>query len=197
VQTGFGRTGAWFAADRYGVAPDAMCLAKAVGAGLPLAAVGAGRELMAALAPGDHGTTFGGSPLACAAALAGIAAMEDERLAERAAALGRRARRRLLVMAERMPRLSPPRGEGLMLGIELADPGTRLPRPDLAERAVREAERLGLVLLRSGPEGAVLRLLPPLVISTADLDLGLDALEAALAAAGAADPVPVPVAPLR
>mgnify|MGYP002780901173 FL=1 len=75
-----------------------------------------------------------------------------------------------------------------MLGVELADPGTRLPRPDLAERAVREAERLGLVLMRSGPEGAVLRLLPPLVISTPELDLGLDALEAALVAAGAADP---------
>ena len=83
-----------------------------------------------------------------------------------------------------------------MLGVELADPDTRLPRPDLAERAVRAAEALGLVLMRSGPEGAVLRLLPPLVISPADLDLGLDALEAALVDAGAADPVPAPAAPL-
>jgi 4-aminobutyrate aminotransferase len=179
VQTGFGRTGAWFAADLYGVVPDVMCMAKALGAGLPLSAVGASRALMDALGTGDHGTTFGGSPLACATALAGIEAVEEEGLIERAGQLGRAAAC-WAGAAAGTTHIADVRGAGLMLGLELAEAETGLPRPDLAACAVEQAERRGVLLMRSGPEGSVVRLLPPLVVTAAELQLGLSVLEASL-----------------
>ena len=121
IQTGFGRTGDWFAAQTYDVTPDMMTMAKAIGAGFPLSAVGARPELMDRLRPGDHGSTFGGNPVSCAAALAGIDAMEAEELPQNARALGERALARLSTMADRHPAMSV-RGIGLMIGIELVEP---------------------------------------------------------------------------
>ena len=177
IQTGFGRTGDWFAAGRYGVAPDIMTMAKAIGAGFPLSAVGARAEVMGVLRAGDHGSTFGGNPVSCAAALAGIEAMRAEDLPAHARALGERAMERLAPVTARHPEIRA-RGLGLMIGLEISDPGPGLPRPDLAEAIVRGALADGVLLIRSGPEGNVIRLLPPLVITDAELERGLDILEA-------------------
>jgi len=181
VQTGLGRTGEWFGADEAGVVPDLVTMAKALGAGFPIGAVGAPAALMAAFPPGAHGSTFGGSPLACATALAAIEVTEDEDLLARARALGARASWRLRALSGALPHLAEVRGPGLMIGLEIADPQTRDPRGDLAERVCRAALEVGLLLIRSGPEGNVIRLLPPLTIADWELDLALSRLETALA----------------
>ena len=187
VQTGLGRTGEWFGADEAGVTPDVITMAKALGAGLPIAAVGAPAALMAGFPPGAHGSTFGGSPLACAAALAGIDVIADDGLVARARELGARARRRLARVSRRLPHLADVRGPGLMIGLEIADPITRAPRGDVAEAACRAALEEGLLLIRSGPERNVIRLLPPLTLSDWELELALSGLERALEAAIATD----------
>jgi 4-aminobutyrate aminotransferase len=176
IQTGFGRTGDWFAAGTYGVAPDVMTMAKAIGGGFPLSAVGARRDVMARLRAGDHGSTFGGNPVSCAAAIAGIDAMEAEDLPVHARELGARALTRLRTSAAAHPELRV-RGLGLMIGIEVvgSDGGARA---DLAEAIEQRARADGIVLIRSGPEANVIRVLPPLVITDDELELALDVLEA-------------------
>jgi 4-aminobutyrate aminotransferase len=186
IQTGFGRTGAWFAAERYGVSPDVMTMAKAIGGGFPLSAVGASAEVMGTLRPGDHGSTFGGNPVSCAAAIAGIQAMRAEDLPDHARTLGERAMTRLRRLTERYPGLRA-RGLGLMIGVEVTDAATRAPRPDLAEAMVRGALEAGVLYIRSGPDANVIRLLPPLVITDAELEMALDVLERAADAAHAGD----------
>ncbi len=164
-QTGFCRTGRMFACEHYGVEPDLLCLAKAIAGGVPMGAVLAGDGLPPLV--GKHGTTFGGNPLACAAALAAIRFMEDERLAERAAQLGDRFGERL----SRYPlaRVRAVRRLGLMIGIELR------------ERCRPYLERLLEAGVLALPAGAtVIRLLPPLVITEAQVDEVADALVAAL-----------------
>ncbi|WP_419857592.1 aspartate aminotransferase family protein [Candidatus Palauibacter irciniicola] len=161
IQTGFCRTGRMFACDRYGVAPDVLCLAKAIAGGVPLGAVLAQERLQPP--PGRHGTTFGGNPLACAAALAAIRFMRDERLDERAEALGAR-------FSERFARLRPARVRavrqvGLMIGVELRERCRPYLEP-LAER--------GILALPAGT--TVIRLLPPLVITEAQIDEVADTL---------------------
>ena len=189
IQTGFGRTGEWFAAQTYGVAPDVLVMAKAIGAGFPLSAVGACEDLLASFPMGHHGGTFGGSPLACAAGLASIEAIEDEGLLARARTLGAQARAGFRRLAARVPELAEVRGLGLMLGLELADRLGRRPRPDLAQLAADRAREEGVIVLRSGPEGNVIRFLPPLTLSDAELTLALEALGRATRAACAAAPV--------
>jgi 4-aminobutyrate aminotransferase len=173
VQTGLGRTGAWFGADTYEVAPDVICLGKALGGGLPLSAVGASPELLASLPAGGHGSTFGGSPLACAAALAAleVAALED--LPGRARRLGAAAKRRLRRLEACTPALVDVRGEGLMLGLEFGDPVSRRPCGALADAVARALEAEGVLALCSGPEGSVVRLIPPLVLSDEELHMAL------------------------
>ncbi|MXW65565.1 MAG: acetylornithine/succinylornithine family transaminase [Gemmatimonadales bacterium] len=161
IQTGFCRTGRMFACDRYGVAPDVLCLAKAIAGGVPLGAVLAQERLQPP--PGRHGTTFGGNPLACAAALAAIRFMRDERLDERAEALGAR-------FSERFARHGPARVRavrqvGLMIGVELRERCRPYLEP-LAER--------GILALPAGT--TVIRLLPPLVITEAQIDEVADTL---------------------
>ena len=165
AQTGFCRTGRMFACERYDVGPDLMCLAKAIAGGVPMGAVLA-RDGLPPLV-GKHGTTFGGNPLACAAALAAIRFMEDERLAERAEERGARFRERF---SRRQPaRVRAVRQLGLMIGIELRERG----RPYLE----RLMER-GVLALPAG--STVIRLLPPLVITEAQVDEVVEALVAAL-----------------
>jgi 4-aminobutyrate aminotransferase-like enzyme len=178
IQTGFGRTGDWFAAGTYGVAPDVMTMAKALGGGFPLSAIGARADAMAAMRAGDHGSTFGGNPVSCAAALAGIDAMEAEGLPEHARRLGARAMERLLALRARHPRLRV-RGLGLMIGIEVVGTDLRTPRPDLAEAMRRRALDEGVLLICSGPEANVIRILPPLVITDAELQRALEVIELA------------------
>ncbi|MDE2944192.1 MAG: acetylornithine/succinylornithine family transaminase [Gemmatimonadota bacterium] len=166
IQTGFCRTGRMFACDRYGVAPDVLCLAKAIAGGVPLGAVLAQERLQPP--PGRHGTTFGGNPLACAAALAAIRFMRDERLDERAEVLGAR-------FSERFDRHLPVRVRavrqvGLMIGVELRERCRPYLEP-LAER--------GVLALPAGT--TVIRLLPPLVITEAQIDEVADTLAEVLA----------------
>jgi 4-aminobutyrate aminotransferase len=182
IQTGFGRTGAWFAAQTYGVSPDVMTLAKALGGGFPVSAIGARAGVMAAMRAGDHGSTFGGNPVSCAAALAGIDAMEAEGLPEHARILGDRAMERLATLEARHPELRV-RGLGLMIGIEVVGAEASEPRPDLAEEVRARALADGVLVICSGPEVNVIRLLPPLVITDSELSHALDVLEASADAA--------------
>jgi len=183
VQTGLGRTGAWFCAQLESVSPDIVTMAKALGAGLPLAAVGAPEALMSAFPAGAHGSTFGGSPLACAAALAGIDAIEAEGLVARARELGTRTTARLASLSRRLPHLAEVRGRGLMIGLEIADPATGMPDGERAGRICDAALEAGLLLIRSGPESNVIRLLPPLTITDGEMERALAGLERALMSA--------------
>jgi 4-aminobutyrate aminotransferase len=177
IQTGFGRTGDWFAAGTYGVEPDVMTMAKALGAGFPLSGIGGRADVMAAMRAGDHGSTFGGNPVSCAAALAGIDAMEAEGLPEHARVLGARAMERLLALERRHPKLRV-RGLGLMIGIEVVGDDRHTPRPEAAAGIQRRALADGVLVICSGPEGNVIRVLPPLVITDPELSRALDVLEA-------------------
>jgi acetylornithine/LysW-gamma-L-lysine aminotransferase len=161
IQTGLGRTGRLFAAEHHGLEPDLLCLAKPLAGGVPMGAVLIG-ERVGELPKKVHGSTFGGNPLACAAALAVLEVMERERLPERAARLGAHALGRLRAL--RGPAVREARGLGLMLGLELREP--------VEPYLVRLVER-GVLALQAGP--SVLRLLPPLVVSEGDLDAVLDA----------------------
>jgi 4-aminobutyrate aminotransferase-like enzyme len=183
IFTGFGRTGARFAieldAEAEGVAPDLLCCGKALGGGLPIAAVLGRRDLFRAAWERDgealHTATFVAHPLACAAALAALDVMEDEHLAERAAELGEEIAPRLAAWPGRYPAVTAVRGRGLLWGIELA---TR----DAAYRWTGEALRRGVLMLAGGPEGRVAQIVPPLTIARPQLAAALDLLEGALAA---------------
>lgn len=166
VQTGFCRTGRMFALEHHGLEPDLVCLAKSIAGGLPMGALLCPSSLR--VAPGKHGTTFGGNPLSCAAGLAALAFMEESGLAAQAAAKGARLRRRLQGL--RSPRVREVRGMGLMVGIELKQKA----RPYLDRLAAA-----GVLALPAGP--LVIRLLPPLTIEESDLDRVADTLGEVLA----------------
>ncbi|MEM2168434.1 MAG: aspartate aminotransferase family protein [Candidatus Bathyarchaeia archaeon] len=154
VQTGFGRTGRMWASEHWGVIPDIMCIAKAMGGGLPIGATLAREEIMNALKVGEHTSTFGGNPVTCAAASAVIDAIIEERLVERAWDLGNRFKGMLQDLVEESKILREVRGLGLMLGLEA--------RVDIYNILMGALER-GVILLYSGRN--VIRFLPPLVIS--------------------------------
>jgi 4-aminobutyrate aminotransferase len=177
IQTGFGRTGDWFAAGTYDVAPDMMTMAKALGGGFPLSAIAARTDVMSAMRSGDHGSTFGGNPVSCAAALAGIDAMEAEGLPEHARVLGARAMERLKLLEARHPELRV-RGLGLMIGIEVFGADRHTPNAGAAVGIQRRALDEGVLVICSGPEGNVIRVLPPLVITDSELSRALEVLEA-------------------
>jgi len=180
IQTGFCRTGAWFACEHEGVVPDLITTAKGIAAGMPLAAVTGRRDLMNAVHPGGLGGTYGGNPVAAAAALAAIAVMRDEGLAERARAIGSTLERKLSMAASEMPAIAEVRGRGAMMAIELVRPGTLEPDPALAKAVVATCAEHGVIALSCGTYGNVLRLLPPLVIEQPLLEEGLDILLSAL-----------------
>jgi 4-aminobutyrate aminotransferase/(S)-3-amino-2-methylpropionate transaminase len=181
IQTGFGRTGAMFACEHYGLVPDIITTAKSLAGGLPLAAVTGRADVMEAAEPGGLGGTYGGNPLACAAALAVLDAMERERIPERGRRIGERVTGRFRSWAERHPCIGDVRGLGAMVGMELvADPESKAPDKALTGRLLAAALRRGLIVLSSGTYGNVLRVLAPLTIEEDVLDEGLDALGAAL-----------------
>ena len=171
VQTGIGRTGRWFAAETFGVHPDVLLFAKAIASGLPLAGIIAARTLFDRWPPGTHGTTFGGNPVSCAAALATLDVIEEEDLCARARRLGDYARARLAEVGG--IRGVAVRGVGLMIGVQLDS-------ADAAAAVQRACLDAGLIVLTCGPDDDVLRLIPALNIPQADLDLGLDILTTAL-----------------
>jgi 4-aminobutyrate aminotransferase len=173
VQCGFARTGRPFAAETFGVAPDVLLFAKGVASGLPLGGILAGADLMERWPQGAHGSTFGGNPVACAAAVATIEVIEREGLCERAVALGDRARRRLGRLGS--DAIVEVRGIGAMIGVELTDRAT-------AEAVQQRCLAGGVLVLTCGPDGNVLRLIPPLTMTDAELDVGLAVLCEALEA---------------
>jgi len=182
VQTGFGRTGRFFACEHYGVEPDLVCVAKSIAMGLPLSGVLGRAEIMDAGSPGAVGGTYVGNPVAQAAALAVLDVIEDEGLVERSAAIGETMRARLEEWQSRWPLIRDVRGLGAMIAIELADEHGA-PATQLASRIVDEALARGLLLLKAGVAGNCIRVLVPLVISDAQLDEALDVWESALDAA--------------
>jgi 4-aminobutyrate aminotransferase-like enzyme len=184
VQSGVGRTGPVWAIERYGVEPDLLVSGKSLGGGLPLAGVTGRAELMDAVAPGGLGGTFGGNPVACAAALAVLDEVGSPSFRARAEEIGGRIRGRLDALAQRSEHVGEVRGLGPMLALELVeDRVTRTPAGRLAQATVAGAFERGLVLLACGLHGNVLRVLVPLVVSDEDLERGLDVLEESLAAA--------------
>ncbi|MER5700898.1 4-aminobutyrate--2-oxoglutarate transaminase [Micromonospora sp. NPDC002296] len=177
IQTGFCRTGDWFACGHEDVVPDLVTLAKGIAGGLPLAAVTGRAELMDAVHVGGLGGTYGGNPIACAAALATIETMHELDLAAAARRIGATMDERLCAVAAGDPRIAEVRGRGAMLAVELVRPGTLVPDPAAAAAVAAACHAAGLLVLTCGTYGNVLRLLPPLVISDADLARGLDILD--------------------
>jgi 4-aminobutyrate aminotransferase / (S)-3-amino-2-methylpropionate transaminase / 5-aminovalerate transaminase len=183
IQSGFCRTGDWFACDHEGVVPDLITTAKGIAGGLPLAGVTGRAEMMDAVHPGGLGGTFGGNPVACAAALGAIETMSKEDLPAAARRIGDIMLPRLRQLAEAHPAIGDVRGRGAMLAIELVRPGTLEPDPGLAASIAAACHSAGLVVLTCGTFGNVLRFLPPLVIPQALLDEGLSIVEDAFARA--------------
>src|SRR3954454_9768173 len=183
VQTGFCRTGSWFACEDEGLVPDLITLAKGMAGGLPLAAVTGRAELMDAVHPGGLGGTYGGTPLACAAALGAMETMREQDLAAAARAIGDTMLPRLHALQERTPAIGDVRGRGAMVAVELVRPGTTEPDPALTAQVARLCHAEGVVVLTAGTYGNVLRFLPPLVIGQDLLAEALDVLDAAFAAA--------------
>ena len=178
VQSGVGRTGTMWAIEQYeGAEPDLLVSGKSIGGGLPLAGVTGRAEVMDAAPPGGLGGTFGGNPLSCAAALAVLDTVSDPEFLAAARDLGVRLRERLDALAAQHPEIGEVRGLGPMLAFELAERS-----PDRAQAVVAAAFERGLVLLSCGLYGNVIRLLPPLTISSDELDEGLAILEESLAA---------------
>jgi 4-aminobutyrate aminotransferase/(S)-3-amino-2-methylpropionate transaminase len=181
VQSGFARTGAMFASEHEGIVPDLIVTAKGIAGGLPLAAVTGRAEIMDAPMPGGLGGTYGGNPIACAAALASYQTIEDEGLVARAASLGDLMLDRLRGIQSTDARVGDVRGRGAMVAIELVKPGTTEPDAALAKEVAAYAHRNGVILLTCGTYGNVIRLLPPLAIGDALLEEGLQVLADGLA----------------
>lgn len=181
VQAGMGRTGKLFAAEHYGVIPDIVTTAKSLGAGLPISAITGPSEVMDAPHVAGLGGTYGGNPVACAAALAVLGELTETDLLDRAQRQGSAIRKRLDPLADRLRIVGEVRGLGPMVGVELVtDKATKEPAKDAAAAVVSRCHANGVLILTAGTYGNVVRLLAPLVISDDDLDEGLDVLVSAL-----------------
>ncbi|HET7414840.1 MAG TPA: 4-aminobutyrate--2-oxoglutarate transaminase [Arthrobacter sp.] len=182
VQSGFCRTGAWFASEHEGVVPDIVTTAKGIAGGMPLSAITGRSDLMDAVHPGGLGGTYGGNPVACAAAIGAIQTMKDYDLPARARRIESQVMDRLRPLAEKLDIIGDLRGRGGMLAIELVKPGGKEPNPEATKAIAAQCQAEGVIILTCGTYGNVVRLLPPLVIGEELLDDGLDVLEAAIRA---------------
>jgi 4-aminobutyrate aminotransferase/(S)-3-amino-2-methylpropionate transaminase len=183
IQSGFGRTGAMFASERYGIEPDLLVTAKSLGGGLPLAAVTGRAEIMDAPAAGGLGGTFAGNPLSCAAALAVVDLFETDNLLVRANELGDRFHRRAREWQRRWPVVGDVRGLGGMQAIELVkSQETKTPAAEETKQITQYCFEHGLITITAGSYSNVIRILVPLVATNEQMDEGLDVLESALAA---------------
>lgn len=174
VQTGMGRTGRWFAADHFGVSPDIMTMSKALASGFPLGAVGAPASLMAKWSPGAHGSTFGGNPVCCAAAIATIEVIKKEKLLQNAFKLGQYLKEQLIALKAQYPVIKDVRGLGLMIGVDLGEPA-------IAKKIMDHCLANKLVLISTGADGTVIRFIPPLIIKKKEIDQALKIFGSALA----------------
>jgi 4-aminobutyrate aminotransferase len=173
VQTGFGRTGKMFAIEHYGVEPDVMLMAKGIAGGMPISAFITRNEISKKWAPGRHGSTFGGNPVSCAAALATIDVIEEEKLAERAAKVGQEMQDHLRQALSKNAAVGEIRGLGMMIGVELIEKDGS-PSHDLADAVAHKCFEHKMLVLTCGSHGHVLRLIPPLNISDEDAKKGLE-----------------------
>jgi 4-aminobutyrate aminotransferase/(S)-3-amino-2-methylpropionate transaminase len=177
IQTGIGRTGAWFAMEHWGVEPDLVTTAKALGGGFPISGITGRQEIMDAIHASGVGTTYGGSPTGCVAGLAVLDIIEKEGLLARANVIGDRIRSRFLELQTRYPLIGDVRGLGAMVGMELVeDPETKKPAGAFAKTLRQRLYQNGVVNIGAGTYGNVLRILVPLTIEDDTLARGLDIL---------------------
>jgi 4-aminobutyrate aminotransferase/(S)-3-amino-2-methylpropionate transaminase len=182
VQTGFARTGAMFACEHEGIVPDLIVTAKGIAGGLPLAAITGTTAIMNSVHAGGLGGTYGGNPIACAAALAAIETIQEDDLLGKAQHIEKVMKDRLRAMQSEDPRIGDVRGRGAMIAVELVKAGTILPDAALTAAVAAEARRNGVIVLTCGTDGNVLRFLPPLTIGEDILNEALDIIAAALEA---------------
>lgn len=185
IQTGFARTGKWFAMEHSGVTADITTMAKSLAGGFPLSAVTGRADVMDAPGPGGLGGTFAGNPLSIAAALSVLEVIEDEGLCDRANQLGGRLTQRLQALREQVPQIADIRGPGFMNAIEFKSVATGLPDAAFTDRVRRLALEDGLILLTCGVYGNVIRLLAPITIEEQVFNEGVDMLERAMVRAAA------------
>jgi len=183
VQSGFGRTGKFFALEHFGVVPDILVMAKGLGSGMPISGIAARRELMDRWQPGTHGGTYGGNAVACAAAAATIHVLQEEGLVDNAARQGQRLMAGLGNLQSRYPVIGDVRGLGLMVGVEFTKSGPdRAPDPAAAKAVQARCLASDLILLTCGPYANVIRWIPPLVVTGEQIDTALAVFESALSA---------------
>ncbi len=174
VQTGIGRTGKWFACQHTGVVPDIIALAKGIASGLPLGACLAKAEVMQKWSPGAHGSTFGGNPVCCAAAIATLQVIRDEKLLANAVKQGAYLLGELKRLQKKYPAIKDVRGLGLMIGVDF---GANEPVRSIMNQCLKQ----GVLMIPTGADGTVMRLIPPLGVTRAQVDQALRAFSAALA----------------
>ncbi|WP_028403205.1 4-aminobutyrate--2-oxoglutarate transaminase [Ectobacillus panaciterrae] len=177
IQTGFARTGAWFASEHFGIAPDLITMSKSIAAGLPISAVTGRKEIMDAADPGELGGTYGGSPLGCAAALEVMKLIERDELVLRAHRIGETIKDRFEKLQKRFPIIGDVRGLGAMVAVEMIDPKTKEPAKEFTALFTKACCESGVILLSAGIYGNVIRFLVPLVITNEQLEEGLSVLE--------------------
>lgn len=179
IQTGFGRTAEWFASDHYDPKPDIVALGKGIANGLPLSAYGASREMLDAWPVGAHGTTFGGNPVAAAAAVAVADTLDG--LLPHARELSKRAFERFEDLAQRHQTIGDVRGLGLMIGVEMvSDRESRKPDREALDHVIAYALERDLIIIACGPDGNVLRFIPPLITTNEELDWAIDLVDQGL-----------------
>lgn len=180
IQTGFARTGQWFAVDHEGVIPDIVTTAKGLAGGMPLAAVTGRAEIMNAVHEGGLGGTYGGNPVAAAAALATIKTLRESNLAARAQHIESRVMPRLTALQKDCPVIGDVRGRGAMIAVEFVEPGTLTPNAAATKAVIEYCTKRGVIVISCGTYGNCVRLLPPLIISDEQLDDGLAVFEEAI-----------------
>ena len=182
IQSGFARTGKWFASEHFGIEPDLITTAKSLGGGMPIAAVTGRAEIMDAPGPGSLGGTYCGHPLSCAAALAAIETIEKEGLLARSTTIGERFEKRAMSWQRKWDLVGEVRGLGGMCAIELVrNATTREPADTETKQIARHCYEHGLITITAGTFNNVIRILVPLVVTDEQFDEGLDIIEAALA----------------
>jgi 4-aminobutyrate aminotransferase len=169
IQTGVGRTGKWWGFEHFGIVPDIVTVAKGIASGLPLSAVISSRETMDKWAPGSHGGTYGGNAIACAAGVATMRAIRDEKMIDNAVAMGTRMTEGLERIAERNPVIGEVRGKGLMIAAEFVTP-TGKPNTEAVNRVIAKSIDDGVLLLTSGTWDQAIRIIPPLNVTADEID---------------------------
>jgi len=174
IQTGVGRTGKWFATEHFDVIPDIITMAKGIASGFPLGICVGKKEVMSKWSPGAHGSTFGGNPVSCAAAIATLDVLKEKKLVEKTHKLGKYLKKKLKDLQKKYPQIKEVRGLGLMLGVDFGD-------NSVVKKIMKLCLADGLVLISTGKDGTVIRLVPPLIVKKQEIDKALSIFEKALA----------------